>query len=238
MIKASHQQIPVYNCLARIRQQRQGKPESRIFLHPVGVERNHGNVALAGFVKRTADKSHIVACPAAAACLRHHDSQLVRVIPAGEHRIHNLSNRDNGGITGIVVDKFQPHINSGTVIVLQNNQMIAMLSKHLLQNVEVNRTHLGCKDSPSFTAHFRTENRSVVGSVSFLRDNSFFLPLHHGRQQTPDADSRCAEVVDFVNFQHGIHFPAAFKDFADLVCRNGVQPASERIELHQLQILP
>ena len=78
--------------------------ESRIILHAVGIERDDRNMAQICLVERTADKTDIIACPAAASGLRHHDGKLFCVIAAGQHSLHNLSHHRYGGKAGIVVD--------------------------------------------------------------------------------------------------------------------------------------
>ena len=80
--------------------------EALVFLHAVGVERNHGDVAETRLFQGPANESHIVAGPAAAAGLGHHNGQVIGVIFAGEDGLHDLPHHRNGGEAGVVVDEF------------------------------------------------------------------------------------------------------------------------------------
>ena len=82
-IETAHEEIPIHNGMDRIYQKARGKTEALIFLHTVGIDRDHRDVSAARLLQGSADKRHIVAGPAAAAGLGHHNGQMVPVILTG-----------------------------------------------------------------------------------------------------------------------------------------------------------
>ena len=89
-------------------------------------------MAIPRLLECPADKGHIVAGPAAAAGLGHHNGQTVRIVFAGKHRLHDLAHHRNGGEAGVIVDIFQACVNGRPVIVVQNDHMVAVLFENRL----------------------------------------------------------------------------------------------------------
>ena len=112
-----------------------------------------------------------------------------------------------------------------------------MAAENGLQQVKVDRTHLRSKNVVAPAPHPVGELCPVIGHLLRMRDDVFFLSHVHGGEQTADPDPRRAKVVDLVDLQDGVQLPAVFKNLADLVCGDGVQPTAKRVELNQFKIL-
>ncbi len=108
-----------------------------VFLHSVGIQRDHRDVGQPRLVQRPADEGNIVAGSAASAGLGHDDAQLVGVVFAGEHRLHDLPYPGDGGEAGVVVHIFQPHIDGIVVVVVQHHHIEAVISQHRGKDIEV-----------------------------------------------------------------------------------------------------
>ena len=237
-IQAAHEQVAIDQGVHRINGQPCRDLKARIFLHAVGIDGDHGDIWVARLLQGTADKGHIVAGPAAAAGLGHHDGQMIRIVFTGEHCLHDLPHHGNGGETGVVIDIFQPRIDGRPVVIVQDHHMIAVLFKNRLQNLKVDGAHLGRQNGIALQLHgFR-----VLHTLEVHRPGAgmnLLLPAHlHGRNQAADADADSAQIVHLVDFQQRIEFIAALQDLIDLVRGHSVQTAAKGIELQQLQVIP
>ena len=155
-------------------------------------------------VQGTADKAHIVAGPAAAAGLGHSDGQMVRVIPAGEHRLHDLAYGGHGGEAGVIVHIFQPRVDGGAVVVIQNHHVVAVLFEHRPQQVKMNGAHLGGDDGPALFPHLLGEYRPMVAAADRGGVDALLPAQVHGGKQAADADAGGAQVVHLVDLQNGV----------------------------------
>ena len=126
-VQAAHEQVAVNAALYQILDEAGRQMEALVFLHAVGIERNHGDVAETRLFQSPADEGHIVAGPAAAAGLGHDDGQMIQVILSGKHRLHDLAHHGDGGEAGIVIDVFQPRVNGAAVVVVQHHHIVAVL---------------------------------------------------------------------------------------------------------------
>ena len=98
----------------------------------------------------------------------------------------------------------------------------------------MNRGHLRTKNRIVFT-HLWCEN-SLFNAGWY--DPAFFvlLFLRPDRcNQGTDADTGGSQVVDFINLQTGIDLAGSRQDIIYLICSNGIQTTSERIQLDQIQ---
>lgn len=93
-----------------------------------------------GFFQCTSYEADIIACAAAASGLSHHNGKPIRVITAREHRLHKLTDNGNGWEAGIVIDVFESHVDSGTVIVIEYYDVITVLSEDRLQYLKMDGT--------------------------------------------------------------------------------------------------
>ena len=236
-VQTAHQQVAIYHRLKNIPKQRHGHAEALVLLHAVEVQRDHGNMSQIRFFQRAPDKGHIVAGPATAAGLGHHNGQLVRIVFPGQHRLHDLTHHSDGGEAGVVVDKFEACIDGCPVVVVQQNHIVAVSAQHRLHQFKVDWTHLGCQDGIALLAHLTGEFRSLVFLGSGLGQNPL-LPAHiHGRQQAADPDAHRAQVVYLIDFQQGVELVALFQDLRHLVGGHRIQAAAKGIQLDQLQIV-
>ena len=191
-----------------------------------------------GLLQRPADEAHIVAGAVAAAGLHHGQGQMVGVVFAGEHRVHQLAHGDDGGIAGVVVDVLQARIDGGAVVVVQHDHVVAIAAEDGRQQVEVERAHPGGQNGVACLVHGLGELCPVVGGGLHLGEDALLLPHVHGSQQAANADAGRAQAVHLVDLQHRVQLAGALQDLADLVGGHRVQAAAEGVELNQLQILP
>ena len=237
-VQTAHEEIPINQSVHRVNGKARRDLKTRVLFHAVGIYGNHGDMAIPRLLECPADKGHIVAGPAAAAGLGHHDGQMIRIVFTGEHCLHDLPHHGNGGEAGVVIDKFQPRIDGRPVIIVQDHHMIAVLFKNRLQNLKVDGAHLGRQNGIALQLHgFRVLHTLEVHRPGAGMD--LLLPAHlHGSDQAADADADSAQIVHLVDFQQRIEFIAALQDLIDLVRGHSVQTAAKGIELQQLQVIP
>ena len=236
-IQAAKKKVAEDDGFAGRKDHRRGKPEPFVLLHAVGVQGDNGDMRETGLVKGTANETHIVAGPAASTGLRHDDGEAVSVIVSGENGLHDLAHNRHGRKAGVVVNISESGVDGGAVVVGEHHHVVPMAAENGFQQVKVNRTHLWCKNGVAPAPHPIGEFCPVIGHLLRMRDDVFFLPHVHGGQQAADPDPRRAKVVDLVDLQDGVQLPAVFKNLADLVCGDGVQPTAKRVELNQFKIL-
>ena len=111
----------------------------------------------ARFFERAADEGDVVARAAAAAGLRHDEGEVVGVVPAGGHGLHQLADRRDRGIAGVVVDVLEARVDGGAVVVLQYLKIIAVVAEDRLENVKMDGTHLGGEDGVARLIHLPGE---------------------------------------------------------------------------------
>ena len=150
---------------------------------------------------------------------------------------HDLPDHDDGRVARVVVDILQPDIHGGAGVVVKDRHMIAVAGEDRLQNIKMDRTHLRRENGVAVLAHLFGKLRAVISSRTRLRLDPLLFTQTHGGKQAANTDTHRAEVVDLVDFQHGIELVAPLQDLADLIGRDRVKPAAEGIELDQLQIV-
>ena len=162
---------------------------------------------------------------------------MVGVVPAGGHGLHQLADRRDRGIAGVVVDVLEARVDGGAVVVLQYLEIVAVVAEDRLENVKMDGTHLGGEDGVVLLLHLL----GVVDALERLyvrgRMDPALAPHGDGGEQRADADAHRAEVVDLVNLEAGVELAALLQKLADLVGRDGVKAAAERVELNELKIV-
>ena len=128
--------------MAGVKKQLRRPAESRVAFEPRRVERNHGNVRKPRLFESAPYKADVVACPAAAARLRHHYREPVGIVSARKYRFHYLPDNGDRRETGVVVDEFKPRVDSASVVVVKHDRVVAVLSEYGRENVKVYRAHL------------------------------------------------------------------------------------------------
>ena len=98
-------------------------------------------------------------------------------------------------------------------------------------------THLGGEDGVVLLLHLL----GVVDALERLyvrgRMDPVLAPHGDGGEQRADADAHRAEVVDLVNLEAGVELAALLQKLANLIGRDGVETAAERVELNELKIV-
>ena len=149
-----HDQIAQHKHLARVQQHGQGDLEARIAFHAVEIQADDGNLGQARFFQRPADERHIIAGAAAAPRLAHDEGQFIHIVLAAEHRFHHLTHGDDGGVAGVVVHVFEAGVDGAAAVVMQHDQMIAVMLEHLFQQVKVDGAHARSQDGIALSKHF------------------------------------------------------------------------------------
>ena len=152
---------------------------------------------------------------------------MVGVVPAGGHGLHQLADRRDRGIAGVVVDVLEARVDGGAVVVLQYLKIIAVVAEDRLENVKMDGTHLGGEDGVVLLLHLL----GVVDALERLyvrgRMDPALAPHGDGGEQRTDADAHRTQIVDFINFQLGIQLAALPQNFPGLVGGDGVHTAAK-----------
>ena len=89
-----------------------------------------------------ADEADVVGRAAAAAGLTHEDSRVVQVIFTRQQGVHDLSDDNEGRVTGVVIYILESHVHGVAVVVLQYFNLISKGADSRLQQVKMNGRHL------------------------------------------------------------------------------------------------
>ena len=98
--------------------------EAGVTLDTRQVQRDYGNLFHICFLQGTADEADIVRRTASATGLAHDNGGLVQVIFAGQQSFHDLSDYQQRGIAGIVVNIFQTYIHRVLVVIVQYDEIV------------------------------------------------------------------------------------------------------------------
>ena len=112
-----------------------------------------------------------------------------------------------------------------------------MLFEYRLQNIEMYRAHLRCKDRISLCIHGPVIFRTTIADGFWDGFNIFLFPHIHCRNQTSYTDSDSAEVIDFIYFQNSVEFVTLLENFVYLIRCYCIQSAPEGVELNQLKVV-
>ena len=236
-IDTFHQNISEHCGITYPGDKRKGELKARITFQFAQVKRNYRNLLHPRFGKRTTDKRDVVGSTASAAGLCDDDRDFVQVIIAGKQRIHDLADDDQRRIACIVIHILQSDIDRILIVVGQHFQMIPSGVERSLQKRKVHRRHLRAEDSV-ILLHLFGKDHTIHGS---RLDDSFFFLLFlcpECCQKGTNTDAGSTEIVDFIDLQACVDLAAVLQNLIDLVRRDRIQAAAERIQLDQIQIIP
>ena len=99
----------------------------------------------------------------------------------------------------------------------------------------MNRRHLRAEYGVIVLLHLLREEDAVI--CRGLYGSLVVLPVADAerRDQRADADACRTEVIDLVDFQHGIDFVGTGQNIGDLVGRDRIEAAAEGVQLDQIQ---
>ena len=106
----------------------------------------------------------VVSRTARTAGLCQHERRMVRILNVFLQRVHQLPDRDDSRIAGVVIHVLQTSFNRAGRRNRQKLQLVAACGKRLFQNREVNRRHLRRQNRMGF-AHRTHENRRLRRSL-------------------------------------------------------------------------
>ena len=190
----------------------------------------------ANVVKGAANEADVVAGATASACLRHKDSEAVGIVFTRQDGLHNLTDRGDRGEAGVVVDEFQACINSGAIVVIKNDDVIAVLFEYGCEDVEVYRAHLRRDDRIALVAHFLGKFGAAVGGHSGGAVVFRAIAHFHSRDKASDSDADGAEVVDLIDLEESIELACPGEDLGHLIGGDGIKAATEGGELNKLKV--
>ncbi len=64
---------------------------------------------------------------------------MVSVVFAREYCLHDLADHQEGRIAGVIVDIFETHIDTASVVIVQYDQIVAASSESWFKEVKVDR---------------------------------------------------------------------------------------------------
>ena len=92
----------------------------------------------------------IVGSPAATAGLGNDQGNLVGIVFSGLDGVDELSDDQNGGVTGVIVDVFLSGVDHGTTGIFQHIHLIALPAENTHQHGKVIGEHLGNQEGIFF----------------------------------------------------------------------------------------
>ena len=146
----------------------------------------------------TADEADIVRRTASATGLAHDNGGLVQVIFAGQQSFHDLSDYQQGGIAGIVVNIFQTYIHRVLVVIVQYDEIVTAGIERRLQDLKVDRGHLRTDDGVILAHLFGKRYLLNSGRTDGAVLAQFLTDTDRGQQGT-DTDTCRTQVVDFID---------------------------------------
>ena len=112
--------------------------------------------------------------------------------------VHDLSDHDQGRITGVIIHIFQSHIHSMFIVVPQYLKVIAAGIEGRLQQIKMDRRHLRAEDRVVFPHLFR-EGNLLDGRGADRPLHIPHLPHPEGGKERTDTDSCRTQIVDFID---------------------------------------
>ncbi len=146
LIGKGHQQVSVDKCAVRLQQHEKGELEAGILLHPLEVQADYRDVGELTLLQRLAQQKQVVARPAAPSGLGDDQSNLVCVEIAVLDRVDELADDELGWIADVIVYISEAFADDVRPLVLKQDDLVTVIGKDLLGDVEMNRRHVGYED--------------------------------------------------------------------------------------------
>ena len=185
----------------------------------------------------TSYEANVVGRTAATARLGHDDRSTIEVVLPGVQRIHDLTDDDDGRVAGIVVHVLETRIDRGPVCVVQDFDMITAGADSRLDQLEVDRGHLWAEDSVALVLHLLREELTIIACRTQCPLVVLLLPYTDRRNQRTYTDTCRTEVVDLVDFQHGVDLIGAVQNIPHLIHGDGIEAAAEGVQLDEIEVL-
>ncbi len=112
----------------------------------------------AGFSQSFTQQGNIVGSAAAAPGLEINQSSFVRIIFSGQQGIKELTDNQNGRVTGIVMDIAQSQLSDFGAVIFQKFHVITVGAHEITDQLEVSRQHIRCQNSVIFLHLFSKLN--------------------------------------------------------------------------------
>ena len=146
LVGQTHDQIAVHHGVDHLADQGQGEGPAGIFLQPGQVDGDDGDEFQTSLDQGLAQQVNVVGRPAATSGLGDEQGNFVGVIAAVFDGVDELADDQKGGITGVVVDIFQPLVHDAPVVGGEHIHLIALQLQKLAEHTEVDGQHLGHED--------------------------------------------------------------------------------------------
>ena len=235
-VYAAHEDVAELGGQSRADQQVGVQVEAGIALDACQVQGNHGNLLHARLLQGPADEAHVVGGPAAPSGLAHDDGSLLQVVSSRLQGLHDLPHHQQGGVTGVIVHIFQPHIHGMAVVVVQDYEIVAASIEGRLHDLEVDGGHLGADDGV-VPAHLLGEGHLLYGGGVERALLMALLPHLDGGEQGAHPDPGGPQIVHLVDLQAGVYLAGAGQDVVHLIRGHRVQAAAEGVQLDQVQVV-
>ena len=133
--------------------------KAAVFLQTRNIQADHRHLFIAGLFQCLPQKMDVIGRPAASAGLGDHQGSVVQIVLAGIQRVDHLPDDQNCRIAGIVMYVFQTSLGDLWAGGLQQHRLVAVVSKHILDDVKMDRRHHG-KQNRIFLFHFLSEQQA------------------------------------------------------------------------------
>ena len=139
-----------------------GQLEAGVALKAGKVQRNNRNEAVAVLFERLAKQVDIVGCPAAAAGLRQDERDLMHIVPAGLDGVHQLTDDEQCGVTGVVMYVAQALLGNVRSFGMQQLHLVAVVAHQTADETELDREHIG-HENGVIAPHLLGKLRIIIG---------------------------------------------------------------------------
>ena len=229
------QQVPDRDGLNHAVNQGSGEGEARVVLDTLQGSCDDRDASESGILEGLAQQTNVVGGTAHATGLGEEEGGVVQVVFARLQCRDELTNDDDGGETGIVVDHRQAEVDVLPGSLLQHLDVVTGGAQSCLRDRGLVRGELGHQDGVG-RLHVLGEGDPVVGkrmghqlaivAGAFLRRGL----------QGAHPNTGCTQVRYLVNLESGVDAVTRCQDLAHLVGGDGVQSATEGVELDELEI--
>ena len=173
LVVQGHEHVPVKDGKREFEDHFQRDGEPAVLFQSRKVEGNDGDFGELR-LERLADERDIVGCAASAARLRDHDRRVFGVVFPAFERVDKLPRDAQRGIAGIVVNVFEPLVDDGARIVVQDLYIPAVLAQEIDDDAEMEGKHIGNEDLVR-VLHF---GRKFGVRIAEIRDGNIFIFFH------------------------------------------------------------